>query len=191
MYLLTVPDLSRRQLLQAGLELLAEKGYKGATTRAIAERAGLTEVTLFRHFGSKEALLKEAIQRFAPPYEQMIPNYSGDLQADLSQLLQNYMQLVQNNGQLLFRLLPELMRHPELLEAGPPGGVAQLFNQVTLLFGQYQKEGSLQTHEPAAQMAVAFLGPVFAQFMLGGVWRVGIGLDVPSYVAGYLRGRSA
>jgi len=42
--------------MQAASDLFANKGYAGTTTRSIAETAGVNEVTLFRHFGSKENL---------------------------------------------------------------------------------------------------------------------------------------
>jgi AcrR family transcriptional regulator len=50
----------RARLLIAARETFAENGYRGATTRDIAERAGLTEPMVFRHFGSKAALFEEA-----------------------------------------------------------------------------------------------------------------------------------
>ena len=53
----------RDQLLQAAARLYGEAGYRGATTRRIATAAGVNEITLFRHFGSKEALIREAISR--------------------------------------------------------------------------------------------------------------------------------
>ncbi|HRY73997.1 MAG TPA: helix-turn-helix domain-containing protein, partial [Spirochaetia bacterium] len=49
------------RLLKAARSLVARKGYKGATTKEIAEAAGVNEVTLFRNFGTKERLLYEAI----------------------------------------------------------------------------------------------------------------------------------
>jgi AcrR family transcriptional regulator len=51
----------RDQLLDAAARLYAEAGYRGATTRRIAEEAGVNEITLFRQFGSKDALIREAI----------------------------------------------------------------------------------------------------------------------------------
>ena len=53
----------RDQLLEAAARLYAETGYRGATTRRIAMQAGVNEITLFRHFGSKDALMREAIAR--------------------------------------------------------------------------------------------------------------------------------
>src|SRR5437763_114997 len=53
----------RDQLLDAAARLYAGAGYRGATTRRIAVAAGVNEITLFRHFGSKDALIREAITR--------------------------------------------------------------------------------------------------------------------------------
>lgn len=47
--------------MDAALELFGEKGYSGASTREIAERAGVAEALLFRHFGSKANLFQEAV----------------------------------------------------------------------------------------------------------------------------------
>ena len=52
----------RQKILKAATELYAETGFRGTTTRQIAQLAGVNEVTLFRHFGSKTALLHEAIR---------------------------------------------------------------------------------------------------------------------------------
>jgi AcrR family transcriptional regulator len=61
---------TKEKLLDATLSLMSEKGYLGATTRAISERAGVTELTLFRHFGSKEKLFEEVLNKysFLPKY---------------------------------------------------------------------------------------------------------------------------
>jgi AcrR family transcriptional regulator len=50
------PD-ARRRLQDAALELFAERGFEQTTARQIAERAGLTERTFFRHFGDKREVL--------------------------------------------------------------------------------------------------------------------------------------
>lgn len=46
----------RRQILRTASGLFARRGYGGTTTREIAERAGINEALLFRHFPSKEKL---------------------------------------------------------------------------------------------------------------------------------------
>jgi len=48
---------ARGRLEMAALELYAERGYDQTTVAAIAERAGLTERTFFRHFADKREVL--------------------------------------------------------------------------------------------------------------------------------------
>jgi AcrR family transcriptional regulator len=50
------PD-SRRRLQEAALELYSEQGFAQATAAAVADRAGLTERTFFRHFADKKEVL--------------------------------------------------------------------------------------------------------------------------------------
>lgn len=46
----------RRQILRAATRLFAQRGFRGTTTRRIAERVGMNEAILFRHFPQKDAL---------------------------------------------------------------------------------------------------------------------------------------
>jgi hypothetical protein len=63
-YLLQNPMSSiRERLLDAAARVYAETGYRGATTRRIAQEAGVNEITLFRHFGSKTTLIFEAVRQ--------------------------------------------------------------------------------------------------------------------------------
>ncbi|GGS36773.1 TetR family transcriptional regulator [Streptomyces nojiriensis] len=50
------PD-ARGRLEQAALELYGERGFEQTTAKEIAERAGLTERTFFRHFTDKREVL--------------------------------------------------------------------------------------------------------------------------------------
>lgn len=51
----------RRLLIEAACELFNQRGYAGATTREIADRANVSEVLIFRSFGSKPALFHAAM----------------------------------------------------------------------------------------------------------------------------------
>jgi AcrR family transcriptional regulator len=55
---------TRERILSAAREVIAKKGKRGATTREIADVAGVNEATLFRHFGTKEALIVAVAQHF-------------------------------------------------------------------------------------------------------------------------------
>lgn len=49
--------LVRRRLQQSAVDLYAERGYEATTTAQIADRAGVTERTFFRHFSDKREVL--------------------------------------------------------------------------------------------------------------------------------------
>ena len=55
---------ARRRLQQATLELFQQKGYDATTTAEIAERAGVTERTFFRHFADKREALFDGEEAF-------------------------------------------------------------------------------------------------------------------------------
>jgi AcrR family transcriptional regulator len=50
-------DATRQHLLRAGLELYSTRGFLATTTPMLAQRAGIAEGTIYRHFASKEQLL--------------------------------------------------------------------------------------------------------------------------------------
>lgn len=50
---------TRNKILKIALKLFSEQGYYVTTTKQIAQEAGINEITLFRHFGTKENLFQE------------------------------------------------------------------------------------------------------------------------------------
>jgi AcrR family transcriptional regulator len=54
---------TRERILAAATKLFAERGFAPVTIRAIGEAAGIDNSSLYRHFESKDALARAAIQR--------------------------------------------------------------------------------------------------------------------------------
>ena len=52
----------RQQILEAALDLFAEQGLEGATSKDIAERAEVTHGLIYFYFKSKEELFKSAFE---------------------------------------------------------------------------------------------------------------------------------
>lgn len=52
----------RKQILRSAIAVFARDTYHGATTKNIAEEAGITEALIYRYFGSKRALFTEALE---------------------------------------------------------------------------------------------------------------------------------
>ena len=105
----------REKILHAATELYAESGFRGATTRQIAERAGVNEVTLFRHFGSKTALLHEAIQCACVRREHsVLPEQPRRVREELLLWAQVIWNGLWNRRGVIRTALGEIATHPEL-----------------------------------------------------------------------------
>jgi AcrR family transcriptional regulator len=63
----------RTDLLAAAADVFAERGYGGATTKEIADRAGTPQASIYRHYGSKAELFVAAV---AQPFNEMINEYA-------------------------------------------------------------------------------------------------------------------
>ncbi|MER5870672.1 helix-turn-helix domain-containing protein [Streptomyces sp. NPDC002044] len=57
----------REELLRAAAELFTVQGYAATTTRAVAERAGMRQATMYHYFGGKEELLAELLESTVAP----------------------------------------------------------------------------------------------------------------------------
>lgn len=58
---------TKEHLLKTALELFAQRGYHGVTTRDVARRARRNEALLFRYFGDKRGLLQAVIDGYRLP----------------------------------------------------------------------------------------------------------------------------
>lgn len=56
-------ETTREQLLKFAVEMFAEKGFAETSLRAISKRAEVSPALLIHHFGTKDALVKEAISK--------------------------------------------------------------------------------------------------------------------------------
>jgi len=108
----------RDQLLEAAARLYAEAGYRGATTRRIAMQAGVNEITLFRHFGSKEVLIREAIARAGSSIEsQALPDPPRDPSRELKEWAKAHIAALRKRRSLIRMCMGEVEEHPGIFSA--------------------------------------------------------------------------
>jgi len=68
----------RRLLLEAARDLFSSQGYSGTSTREIAEQAGVSETLMFRYFGSKVGLFREAL---VAPFVEFVEDFNAKWQS--------------------------------------------------------------------------------------------------------------
>ncbi len=106
----------REKILKAATELYAETGFRGTTTRQIAQLAGVNEVTVFRHFGSKTALLHEAIRcACATPERTSLPDHPQHPREELLAWARLHWEELWSRRAVIRTAMGEVEEHPELL----------------------------------------------------------------------------
>jgi AcrR family transcriptional regulator len=107
---------TRARILKAATEGFAALGIAGATTREIARVAGVNEVTLFRHFQSKEQLLAAVVQQVTALQAEALANqdeWTGELHIDLLHYAWLYNNMLEEHEALVRMFIGEAKRHPE------------------------------------------------------------------------------
>ncbi len=109
-------DKTRDKLLEATLQLISEKGYLGATTREIAAKAGVSELTLFRKFGKKEKLFEEMLESytFLPRLRDLIEEVDEmPVKEGLNTIGTRFLKTLQERRPLAQIMLSEMSHYPQ------------------------------------------------------------------------------
>lgn len=106
---------NRDRILQAAARVYAEAGFRGATTRRIAQEAGVNEVTLFRIFGSKDALLLEAMNLGSTqPELPALPDIPEHPEAELTTWCTAHLARLRESAPLILQMMGDTHERPEL-----------------------------------------------------------------------------
>jgi len=155
----------REELLRAAARVYAQHGYRGSTTRRIADEAGVNEITIFRQFGTKDALIHEAIATCggdAPA--PTLPAVPVDPVAELSAWAVKLRAHINGTRMLLRRCMSERDEHPQLIASANQGPIRAARDLAAYL--ERLREHGMASGEFDARMAASMLlGSVFADAM--------------------------
>lgn len=159
---------TRSRIIQAAIELFSERGYSGATTRAIAERAGVNEVTLFRHFGTKENLIQIIMQQFGgmAVAEEIASRLTGDYTQDLTIIGSAMMHVLTERNHAVRMAICEAGNFPEITQV-----VADSPRQIRQMLARYLDEkmqAGIIRQAHSEVLAQSFLGMFFSYAVLTG-----------------------
>lgn len=139
--------LTRTRLIEAASQVFASLGVQGATTREIARVAGVNEVTLFRHFSSKEQLLKAAIENASALQTEALERpeaWTQDLKIDLRQYAELYNTMLEAYEDLIRTFIGEAKRHPEAAKQIIQEAAKPLGEKLVDYLKSSQKRGSVR-----------------------------------------------
>ncbi|MBE0524868.1 MAG: TetR/AcrR family transcriptional regulator [Methanosarcinales archaeon] len=112
-------DKTEQKIMDAAIKVFARKGYDGATTRKIAEAAGVNEVTLFRKFQSKENILRAVITRNREVILKTLDSVlqiekEEDIKTSLHTLGRSLLEVMRERVNIMVILIAEGRRDPEV-----------------------------------------------------------------------------
>ncbi|MEW6117701.1 MAG: TetR/AcrR family transcriptional regulator [Nitrospirota bacterium] len=157
---------TRDKILDAALKLFSREGYLGATTREIAKEAGIAEVTLFRHFPSKEALFEEVINTysFLPTLKGILPEVRDmAYEKALTVIARRFLETLDRRKDLIKIMHAEMQRYPEKIHTVYHTFIDEMFRALASYFSEMQNKGTLRRFDPETA-ARAYLGMLFSFF---------------------------
>lgn len=110
-------ESTRNRILSVALELIAENGFSGTSTRQLSERLGFTKAALYYHFRTKDDLLEALVAPAIQDLEKLVQNVPDHPSvAARRQLLEAYVMYVITHLQLIKVLDndPSVARRPAL-----------------------------------------------------------------------------
>jgi AcrR family transcriptional regulator len=148
----------RWRLVRAGREVFAERGFAGASTKEIAQRAEVTEVLLFRHYGNKAGLFNEAILE---PFERFVEDWAdrwsrhGLEGKSVEVVATEYVELLygffEENRQLMLALFTQSPRHPSTDDR-----LEKLFARLEHTVREAAAEFALPSRDPLMTVRLTF-----------------------------------
>jgi AcrR family transcriptional regulator len=106
---------TREHILSAAAKLYAEHGFRGTTTRAVAEAAGVNEVTLFRIFGSKVNIIVEAMRAHGVPvHVGTLPETPVDPLAELTEWTTQTRKVLLSLRSMIRQAMSDAEANPEM-----------------------------------------------------------------------------
>jgi len=161
-------DVNR--IYNSTLQVFVEKGYEAATTKEIAERAGVNEATLYRRFNTKSELICTAMTH------ELAKSPFGDLQAseypqaDIAMIAKAYIETFEVFGAVVTMLISEVAKHAELQSA--TSALLPNLKGAVQIIAKHQAAGRITAGNPMTKL----LGLIAPIAVMGTMARSGMGL---------------
>lgn len=155
----------RDEILAAAAEVFAQHGFRGSTTRRIADAAGVNEITIFRQFGSKEVLLREAMQHMTQSAGLMgLPEIPSDPNRELTEWSEAFIQHLRLRSSIIRKTMGEIEERPEM-SACASFVPTQASNELCRYLVALRRQGRTSQKFDPKTAAAMLMGAIFADAM--------------------------
>ena len=161
-------DQAHRKILDATRELLSEDGFADLRLEHVAARAGVGKATIYRRWGSKEALAQELLAELAAPHIAVAE--SDDTRTELLAAVVNPMRAVTETpfGPVIRALLSQIAVNPTLGDPFRATVVQARRAEVARVIARGIARGDLRADADLEIATELLVGPVYFRLMFGG-----------------------
>jgi AcrR family transcriptional regulator len=152
------------EILDAALELLAERGFQAATIEAIAERAGVGRNTIYRRWDSKEELIADALQELIVDIDL---RDRDDVYALLLDWIRDFARVFGDPlyGRILPAVLGELQGNPAFARVYAERVVQPRYDALVGILRRAAERGDLRRDVNVEQVADLLAAPPFVRVL--------------------------
>ena len=161
-------DQVHRKILDATRELLTETGFSALRLEHVAARAGVGKATIYRRWGSKEALAQELLAELAAPHIAVAE--TDDTKAELLAAVVNPMRAVTDTpfGPVIRALLSQIAVNPTLGDPFRATVVQARRDEIARVIARGIARGDLRPDADPEIATELLVGPVYFRLMFGG-----------------------
>lgn len=159
---------AHRRILDAARELLSEEGFSDLRLEHVAARAGVGKATIYRRWGSKEALAQELLSELAGPHIAVAE--TGHTRAELLAAVTNPMRAVTDTpfGPVIRALLSQIAVNPTLGDPFRATVVQARRDEIGRVIARGIARGDLRPDADPTIATELLVGPVYFRLMFGG-----------------------
>ncbi|MFC6261735.1 TetR/AcrR family transcriptional regulator [Levilactobacillus fujinensis] len=149
----------KKAALVAAMELFSETGFDGTSTVQVAEKAGISQATIFKYFHTKQDLLLAIVK---PVMQHLFPAYRDDffhgisacetLPEMVSFIVTDRYHFIKGNEEAVKILATEMLTNAEMRQLFGKLVVTNNFNFLGELMNNFRRTGQLRDDIDAAGM---------------------------------------
>ena len=187
-YIMEVNDTSQK-IIDATINVLNEQGLSGTTTKKIAEKAEVSEVTIFRKFETKDKLIEKSkevyLQSFLKKLDQLFEvSVNQDLIDFFKDLWYESQRLFDEDINLI-KISFEEINIDSLHDKVLPGFSDRIINNLSHIFQEQIDKGKIRTVNPTVA-ALTIFSVMFESLILLKIYGVKLDQTEDSYVEDFL-----
>jgi AcrR family transcriptional regulator len=166
----------RLQILRVAVQLFSQRGFRGTTTKEIAQAAGVSEAMVFRHFATKEELYTAILDHKACASEiedpcQLVADAVRDKddRAVFETLAYEALEHHEHDREFLRLLLHSALEGHELAQMFWNRNILQIYEFLGAYIAERQRDGVFRPLEPRIVVR-AFIGMLIHHSLNNNLW---------------------